>query len=385
MSQQPWNQPQQNPQPGGQPQWGSPGGPGSQPQQGFGQQGFGQQGFGQQGFGQQGFGNQGFPQQQGPQQQWGAPQQGGGFPSGPAPKKSPMGKVLIAMVSLAVVALGALVFVSVFQNVGEAAYQNEDYEIPEATETIPEIPMPTSKDELVPWREDNAMYQQEVPVPVRCELPELDMNNATDEQLDARLEANTACLMRVWEDPVTAAGFELYRPTVTVYGSSIETQCGTAEPNAFYCSADQQLYFSNQLAEYIPDLKKPYVTEMVMSHEFAHFLQGRTGIFAAYALDAQEQDEETALELSRRVEVQADCWAGQAIGATRQSLELTEENMADIHQGYRAVGDDVLTGDPNVVGNHGRAETRVFWGKTGIASPKVGDCNTFVVPPDQVQ
>lgn len=391
MTQQPWNRPQQNPHQGGQPQWGRPGPSGQQPQgfgpQGYGQPGPGARGFGNQGFGQQ-FGHQNFGQQhpqQGGQQQWGAPQGGGGFPSGPKPKKSPLGKVLIAMVALAVVALGGLVLVNALGGVGEEAYQNEDYQVPEATKSIPEIPIPTTEDELITWREDSPIYQQSVPSPVRCELPELDMNNATDEQLDARLEANTACLMRVWEDPMTQAGFELYRPTVTVYADSIQTQCGTSEPNAFYCAADQQLYFSNQLAEYVPALKKPFVTEMVMSHEFGHFLQGRTGIFAAYALDAQNQDESTALELSRRLEVQADCLAGQAVGATAQSLQLTDENMNDIYEGYRAVGDDTLSGDPNVEGNHGHAENRVYWGKIGVENTEVGKCNTFVAPADQVE
>ena len=289
------------------------------------------------------------------------------------------------MVSLAVVALGALVFISVFSGVGEESYQNEDYEVPEATKTIPEIPIPQSEDELVPWREDNAIYQQKVPVPVRCELPDLDMNNATDEQLDARLEANTACLMRVWVNPVTEAGFELYRPTVTVYGESIETQCGNSGVNAFYCGADQQLYFSNLLADSVPALKEPYVTEMVMSHEFGHFLQGRTGIFASFALQSQQEDEATALELSRRAETQADCFAGLAVGSTMKSLELTDEDMAAIIEGFRAVGDDVLSGDPNVVGNHGHADSREFWGRTGIATDDIGECNTFVAPADQVE
>ena len=34
------------------------------------------------------------------------------------------------------------------------------------------------------------------------------------------------CLVRVWQPPLTAAGFQIVRPTVTIYGDEINTKCG---------------------------------------------------------------------------------------------------------------------------------------------------------------
>ena len=39
----------------------------------------------------------------------------------------------------------------------------------------------------------------------------------------------------------------IVRPTVTIYGEEISTKCGKSGVNAFYCCADQQIYFSNLL------------------------------------------------------------------------------------------------------------------------------------------
>ena len=45
-----------------------------------------------------------------------------------------------------------------------------------------------------------------------------------------------------------------------------------------------------------------------------------------------------------------------------------------------AVGDDTITGEPDVDGNHGLARTREFWGTTGLGTSDIGKCNTFTAP-----
>ena len=50
-----------------------------------------------------------------------------------------------------------------------------------------------------------------------------------------------------------------------------------------------------------------------------------------------------------------------------------------------AVGDDQVTGNPSIVGNHGLARSRVYWGDAGIGSSSVNACNTFTAPRNQVR
>ena len=41
------------------------------------------------------------------------------------------------------------------------------------------------------------------------------------------------------------------------------------------------------------------------------------------------------------------------------------------------MGDDTVTGEPDVEGNHGLARSRVYWGITGLGNSAIGNCNTF--------
>ncbi len=190
------------------------------------------------------------------------------------------------------------------------------------------------------------------------------------------------CLVRVWEPPVTNAGFIIVRPTVTIYGEELTTKCGKSGVNAFYCTADQQVYYSNLLPEALPTVRKnKWTADIVMAHEFGHALQGRTGILiSAHALGQNSGDEATELQYTRRLETQADCFSGMFIRAVSQSIGVQQQDVDGILDIYDAIGDDKLSGKPDVVGNHGLARSRKYWGTTGLGTSAVGECNTFVVP-----
>ena len=48
----------------------------------------------------------------------------------------------------------------------------------------------------------------------------------------------------------------MVRPTVTIYGEGLTTKCGKSGVNAFYCTADQQVYYSNLLPEVLPAVRR---------------------------------------------------------------------------------------------------------------------------------
>jgi uncharacterized protein len=116
-----------------------------------------------------------------------------------------------------------------------------------------------------------------------------------------------------------------------------------------------------------------------MAHEFGHALQARTAILiSSHALGANSNDKSTELELSRRTETQADCFSGMFVRGVSESLGVQQSDLEGIEETYVAVGDDVLTGRAEVVGNHGRAKSRRYWGLIGLGTSDVGKCNTFV-------
>jgi uncharacterized protein len=370
-----------NQQWGGQP-YGPPGG-GQWSQQGYPSGGFGQA-YGQQpGYGQPAYGRPGpgYPQQGGP-----------GFGGSRPPQRRRGGAGTLLLIGLGLLAVFALVgFVATGLGGGsdnsDVAYQNDDYKVPPPDLSPPPIPVPDTYSEAQDIITNSPFYGQQVPAPVRCDSKPINVGTASDAQLKDHFDGQMECLVRVWEPPVTGADLIIVRPSVTIYGSKTTTKCGTSGVNAFYCAADQQVYYSNQLDDALPIIADDkWAADVVIAHEFGHALQARTGILiSAKALGQQSGDEKTDLLYSRRLETQADCLSGMYLRAVATSLGIQQSDLQGIEDTYRAVGDDQVTGDANILGNHGLARSRVFWGDKGIGNADVSACNTFTAPESQVR
>ena len=313
---------------------------------------------------------------------------GGGVPQyGPAPRmpaprrRNPLRFVAFVTVIVALAALAGLVITGLSSGPSNVAYQNDDYQVPPPDKSPPPIPVPQTYDEAEQLITKNAFYAQNVPAPVRCNSEPINVTTASDAQLKSHFEGLMECLVRVWQPPVTNAGWIIVRPTVTIYGEEVTTKCGRSGINAFYCSADQQVYYSDLLPQALPTVKRnKWTADIVMAHEFGHALQARTAILiSAHALGQESNSKGAELEYMRRLETQADCFSGMFLLAVSDSVGVQKSDLDGIYQIYVAIGDDTLTGKTGVVGNHGLARSREYWGKTGLASHDVAKCNTFVV------
>ena len=291
------------------------------------------------------------------------------------------------MIIVALLALAGLVITGLRSEPSNVAYRNDDYQVPPPDRNPPPIPLPQTYGQAEQWITQSPFYGQTVPAPVRCNSQPINVVTASDAQLKAHFEGLMECQVRVWQPPVTSAGFIIVRPTVTIYGPEITTKCGTAEVNAFYCTADQQVYYSNLLPQVLQAVRRnKWTADIVMAHEFGHALQARTGILvSAHALGQESGEKGTELQYMRRLETQADCFSGMFIRAVSQSMGVQQQDLDGILAIYDAIGDDTLSGDPDIVGNHGLARSRVRWGTTGMANSEVGECNTFIVPANLVR
>lgn len=356
----------------------------NRPPAGWGGQGFNQPPYG--GYGAAGPGGQRLL----PPGGFGGPQPGVphyGPPTQPPRKRSPLMSLLLGLVALSVLAIAGLVLVNAVTGSSSTAYQNDDFQVPPPDSAPPPIPLPSTYGEAENWLVDNRLYSQTAPVPVRCDNPPINIANASDSDLSTHFNNQVECLMRVWDPPVTGARYLLPRPSVTIYGQQITTRCGEAGVNAFYCSADQQIYFSNLLPRAVPVVRtNKWAADVVMAHEFAHAIQARTGLLiSAHALAQNAESERESNLLIRRLETQADCFAGTYMRSVSRSLGVQQSDLRGIEETFAAVGDDTLTGDPNIEGNHGLARSRVFWGTTGLGTSDIGSCNTFTAPASQVR
>lgn len=391
MTQQPWGPPQ----PGRQP-WSGQFGSG---QFGSGQSTAGQpaqQGGWQQpaAYGQpQGHARQaawGQPTQQGT---WGQPTQQGPWgsvsPTPPPPGRagSPLRTLVLAVaVVLLFAAAGTMAFRLASQRSSAApgSYQNDNYTPPPPDKDPSAGPAPDTVSEAEKWLTQNAAYQQSVPRPTRCEISQINLTTASKAQVSAHMDQLTGCLMVVWAKPLEAAGFTAVRPVSNVYSGKTSSPCGTLPSmNAVYCPVNQQIYYAMDLPNILaPALRtQKFVVESVIAHEFGHAVQYRTGMLASgQGLQQQAssaKNESLANEISRRLETQADCFSGMFLGSVAQSTGMSQSDLDVIDQVFGSIGDDVLTGKKDIEGNHGRAASRQYWGKMGMASVSIGACNTF--------
>jgi len=272
-------------------------------------------------------------------------------------------------------------------------YQNADYQVPDPNLNPPDLPMPDTYDEATTWMTSNVFYNQPIPVPVECQIPSINPSTASKSDLQTYLNDAVACLMRVWGPQLQSAGFNASRPSVTVYTGQVQSPCGKMpNENALYCSADQQVYYATDLPDLFPSqASDPMVPVAVIAHEFGHAIQAQSGIL--YSETAWQQDysdsgdDASANDLSRRTEQQADCFAGAFLQAISQSVGVSSNEQAALGQVFYSIGDDVLSGDPNIDGDHGWGAHRLNWLNTGLAAQVAGNCNTFAasVSSDQVR
>lgn len=264
--------------------------------------------------------------------------------------------------------------------------------VPEPDFNPPDIPQPETWEELEQWLVANALYDQAVEVPTNCTLGRINIETISEQDLQEHLNLLTGCLMMVWQEPMERAGFLMPRPPISTYSQPITTACGEAETlNAFYCAGDQRIYYATDMHHafyrFNPEVvSNAFLVDFVIGHEFAHAIQGRTGILISYAvLRQQVESEAVQLELGRRSELQADCLAGVFVNAVGQASQLTEAERAGLSAVAEALGDDSLTGDPTFVADHGTGKARQTWSGIGLGTNAAGACNTWTPPADQVR
>lgn len=271
----------------------------------------------------------------------------------------------------------------------DVAYANEDYQVPAATSNPPELPIPTTWAEAESWTRDNTLFQQTLGSPVRCEAGPINLQNAGRAQLQNHFNEYMGCLMRVWGPALQGAGRVAVRPSVTIYTGKAESRCGTLpDRNAVYCPADQQVYYAENLPSVIPpDLRSSkFVVEAIMAHEFGHAVQARSGMLAsARALGQRNGSDAEQREWDRRAEVQADCFGSMFLRSVSASTGLTDADLGNIAELAYRIGDDQLSGKPDIEGDHGMGRNRRYWSQMGLASSTVAACNTYIAEPNLVR
>jgi predicted metalloprotease len=184
------------------------------------------------------------------------------------------------------------------------------------------------------------------------------------------------------------AGGSYEQPRLVLFSGAVESACGFAQAamGPFYCPADRQVYID---LGFYQDLKNKlgapgdFAQAYVIAHEVGHHVQNLLGISDKMHQMRSRVSQSEYNQLSVRLELQADCFAGLWAHHADRARNIIEEG--DIEEALNAasmIGDDRLQKQsrgyvtPDSF-THGSSAQRVRWFRKGLQSGAFETCDTF--------
>jgi predicted metalloprotease len=178
------------------------------------------------------------------------------------------------------------------------------------------------------------------------------------------------------------------KPTLVLFSGAVDSGCGFAEAatGPFYCPEDERVFidlsFFDELEQGL-GASGDFARAYVVAHEMGHHVQKLLGISERVQEQRQRVDEIEANQLSVRLELQADCYAGLWAKHADQAASILEAGDIDeALSAASAVGDDRLqrrTSGQVVPDSftHGTSAQRARWFRRGFDTGKLESCDTF--------
>jgi predicted metalloprotease len=190
-----------------------------------------------------------------------------------------------------------------------------------------------------------------------------------------------------WTAQFQDMGKTYQRPTLVLFSGYTQTGSGTASSatGPFYSSADENVYIDLSFYE---ELKSRYgaggdaAQAYVIAHEVGHHVQNLLGTLGQVDSLRQRVGEVEANQLSVRLELQADFYAGLVAHYQGENKWLEAGDVQEALGAANAIGDDRLQqqAQGRVVPDsftHGTSEQRVRWFKLGYETGDITKGDTF--------
>ncbi|WP_327046761.1 neutral zinc metallopeptidase [Microbispora sp. NBC_01189] len=177
------------------------------------------------------------------------------------------------------------------------------------------------------------------------------------------------CLNTSWTEEFRQAGLRFSPPKVRYITKSVPTGCGKYPAGyaaGMYCPKNATMWillYKSQLSD-----PSEFNLFTVIAHEYGHYAQDRAGILPEVYRRYRTVSKKRAYDLTRRVELQAECFSGAFIGSVWHSLGREEFDFEEQL--------DWITGDAA----HGKARSIRYWLKRGWYGNGPKACDTFSAP-----
>lgn len=192
----------------------------------------------------------------------------------------------------------------------------------------------------------------------------------------------------VWSKIFSQYGRTYEPPRLVLYNGTVQTGSGMAssEMGPFYNSADQCVYidlsFFTSMKEQI-GADGDFAYAYVIAHEVGHHVQYLLGTLQQAHQQMSRVSERESNQISVRLELQADFYAG--VWAYNDNLLFGSLEEGDVDEGMAVaakIGDDYL--QKKAYGrtvpdsfNHGTSAQRSRWLKKGLATGDINQGDTF--------
>jgi predicted metalloprotease len=211
--------------------------------------------------------------------------------------------------------------------------------------------------------------------------------NPQEEELKQFSATVLASTEDVWTDIFRQRGMSYSKPVLVLFSDQVRSACGNAGAavGPFYCPGDEKLYldlaFFNELQT---RFRAPgdFAEAYVIAHEVGHHVQDLLHMMEKVDAARSRMSEAQANELSVRLELQADFYAGVWAHYAQQKGLLEMGDIEEALGAASAVGDDRLQreGQGYVVPDsftHGTSEQRSRWFRKGFDTGDMRQGDTF--------
>ena len=228
--------------------------------------------------------------------------------------------------------------------------------------------------------------------------------NMTAEQKESSAFVGTvlADTEDAWSQIFQQQGAKYSPPKLVMFSGQDRSACGSAESamGPFYCPADQTVYLDttffremrqqmdisgeqNQTELSARDEAGDFAQAYVIAHEVGHHVQNLLGISSQVQKARQQASQAQGNQLSVRLELQADCFAGVWANKTQQKTQFLDQgDVEEAMDAAHKIGDDYLQKKARGMAvpdsfTHGTSAQRMQWFQTGLKSGDVNACDTF--------
>ena len=192
-----------------------------------------------------------------------------------------------------------------------------------------------------------------------------------------------------WGKLFEALGQKYPPPKLVLFSGQTPTSCGSGQAamGPFYCPSDQKVYID---LSFYQEMKTrfhapgDFAQAYVIAHEVGHHIQNLLGTSDKVQQARQNaRNEAQSNQLSVRLELQADCYAGVwAMHVDGADRILEAGDVEEAMTAAAAIGDDALQKQAQGYAvpdsfTHGTSAQRMHWFNQGLSTGDIKQCDTF--------